>query len=156
MDASLAYAPLKLESIVQDLLHKRVSVLILVLEFLDIFDAVGEGRLVFLVLPVLLDDYRPVRNHLGEPVGLRERKVRYARHVLDGQLGRKGTESDDMGYVIGAVVLLHILDHTVASLVIEVHVDIRHRYSLRIEETLEEEVVADRVKIGDVQAIRHT
>ena len=60
-----------------------------------------------------------------------------------------------MGDVVGAVVLLHVLDHAVAAFIVEVHVYIRHRDALRVEETLEEQVVAYRVEVGDAQAVGH-
>ena len=55
--------------------------------------------------------------------------------------------------MVGAVVLLHVLYHPVAALVVEVHVNIGHRYALGVEETLEKEVVLERVEIGDSQAV---
>ena len=52
-----------------------------------------------------------------------------------------------------AVLFLDVLDHAVATFIVKVHVDIRHGDTLRIEEALEEEVVADRVQIRDAKAI---
>ena len=153
MDAGLADAALELEGIVEHLAHQVLALFVFVLEFLDEFDAVGEGGLVFLFLAVFLDDERAVGDELGEAVGFRDGKAGDARDILDGQLGGHRAEGDHVGNVVGAVAVLHILDHAVAAFVIEIHVDIRHRDTLRVEETLEEEVVADRVEVGDAEAV---
>ena len=58
-----------------------------------------------------------------------------------------------MGDVVGTVEVLDVLDHAVAAFIVEVHVDIRHRDSLGIEETLKEEVVLHRVEVGDAEAV---
>ena len=155
VDAGLADAAFELEGVVEHLAHQRVTVFVFLLELLDVFDAVGERGLVFLVLAVLPDHDGAVGDHLGEAVGLRDGEVGDARHVLDGQLGGHGAEGDDVGDVVGAVVVLDVLDHAVAAFVVEVHVDIRHRDALRVEETLEQKVVADRVEVGDAEAVRH-
>ena len=38
---------------------------------------------------------------------------------------------------------LHVLDNAVAAFIVKVYVDIRHGYTLRVEESLEQEVVPD-------------
>ena len=58
-----------------------------------------------------------------------------------------------MGDVVGTVEVLDVLDHAVAAFIVEVHVDIRHRDTLGVQEALEEEVVLDGVKVGDTQAV---
>ena len=58
-----------------------------------------------------------------------------------------------MGDMVRAVEVLHVLDHAVAALIVEVHVDIRHRDTLGVQEALEEEVVLDGVEVGDTQAV---
>ena len=155
VDARLADAALQLEGIIQHLAHQGLSLLILVLQLLDIFHAVCQRGLVFLLLAVLLDDDGPVGNHLREAVGFRDGEPGNARHVLDGQLGGHRAEGDDVRDVVGAVAVLHVLDDAVAAFIVEVHIDIRHRDTLRVEETLEQEVVADRIQIRDAEAVRH-
>ena len=48
-----------------------------------------------------------------------------------------------------------MIDHLGSPAHAEVDIDIRHRNSLRVKETLEEEVVLERIDIGDAQAISH-
>ena len=54
-----------------------------------------------------------------------------------------------------AVLLLHVLDHPVAAVLAEVDVEVGHRYPLRIEEALEQQVVAQRIEVGDAERIGH-
>ena len=92
-----------------------------------------------------------VGDHLGETVGLVDGDVADAGDVLDGALGGHRTESDHARNMVGSVGLLDVL--VGLGKVLEIHVDIRHRDTVGIEETLEQEVVLDRVEIGDLQAI---
>ena len=68
VDSHLAYAAFELQREFQDLAHERLPVLVFFPELLDVFHAVGQGRLLLHVLAVLLDDYRLVGNHLGQAV----------------------------------------------------------------------------------------
>ena len=53
--------------------------------------------------------------------------------------------------MVFAIFLLNVL--VGLGEVLEVDVDIRHRDAIRIEETLEQELVANRIEIGDFEAI---
>ena len=48
-----------------------------------------------------------------------------------------------------AVALAHVSDHLVAPVLAEVDVEVRHRHTLRVEETLEQESEAHRIEVGD-------
>ena len=58
-----------------------------------------------------------------------------------------------MRYTLVAVLLRDPMQDIRATIIVEVHVNIRHRDTVWIEETLEEEVVANRVNVRDAQAI---
>ena len=58
-----------------------------------------------------------------------------------------------MGHVAGAVLIHHVLNHLVPALVAEVDVKVRHAHPLGVEEALEQQVIADRVHVGDAQAV---
>ena len=58
-----------------------------------------------------------------------------------------------MGYLFLSVFFLDILEDPVSSVVVEVDVDIGHVDTVRVEESLEEEVVFDRVYVGDLQTV---
>ena len=75
------------------------------------------------------------------------------RNVLDGALSQHRSESDDPGNVILAIGVFDIL--VGETEVFEIHVDIRHRYTVRIEETLEQELVADWIKVGNSETVSY-
>src|SRR5581483_9718215 len=52
-----------------------------------------------------------------------------------------------------AVLLAHVVDHALPPLDREVDVDVGHRLAARVEESLEEKVVADRVEVRDLEAV---
>ena len=47
--------------------------------------------------------------------------------------------------------LAHVVDHAVAAFLAEVDVEVRHRHAFRVEESLEQQIEAQRVQIGDGQ-----
>ncbi len=51
--------------------------------------------------------------------------------------------------MVPTVPLPHVFEHLVTPIVGEVHVDVRHGDTLRVEESFKEEVVFDRVDVGD-------
>ena len=95
------------------------------------------------------------RNHLGDPVYKSIRKIHHAPHIPDHTTGRQSTESDDLHYSIGAVFSCNVIDDFLPPLETKIHVNIRHRYSLRIQEPLKKQVVTDRINIRDSQAVCH-
>ena len=94
-----------------------------------------------------------VRNHLGETVALVNGDAGDARHVLDGTLGRHGTKRDDAGHVGCSIFVFHVIVRLCK--VLKINVYIRHGNTVRIEESLEQELVSDGVQVGDFEAIGH-
>ena len=91
-----------------------------------------------------------VGNHLCEPVGIIDAHAADSRHVLDCRLCRHRSEGDDTRDVVKTVMVLYIFMR--GSEVFEVHVNIRHADTVRIEETLEQELVLDRVEVRNPEA----
>ena len=54
---------------------------------------------------------------------------------------------------VGAVLVLDVVDDAVAPVLAEVDVEVGHRHALRIEEALEQQVVAQRIEVGDAQRV---
>ena len=52
-----------------------------------------------------------------------------------------------------AILTTHIVQHFSSTAIFEIGIDIRQRYTVRIEETLEQEVILQRVQIGDLQTV---
>ena len=54
---------------------------------------------------------------------------------------------------ISAVLVTNVVDHLAATLLTEVDVEVGHRHAFRIQEAFEQQVIAQRIEIGDAQAI---
>ncbi len=181
----LAYAALKLTGVFQNLLidfrpvlqfvlevwHQTVAVLKINLDVhvlltrlksthhpVDFLLHHLESRLEFVEFRVerillLLLLAQTVRNHIGKACTLAYRDIAYPGHVLDGAFRRHSSESNHPGHVFGPVSLLHIFVR--CGKVLEVHVYIRHIYTVRIKEPFEQELVLDRVQVSNPQTVRH-
>ena len=92
-------------------------------------------------------------DHLGDAVDLGQGHLEDAADVADGPPGGHGPEGDDLADVLLAVLLGHVLDHLLPAAAAEVHVDVGQADALGIEEALEEQVVLDRVDLGDLEGV---
>ena len=81
------------------------------------------------------------------------RDLEHATGVTDRGAGEHRAEGDDLGDPVPPVLLGHVVDDAVASGDGEVDVHVRHRFAARIEEALEEQVVAHRVDVGDLERV---
>ena len=116
------------------------------LQFGDILDCIRQVELLVGNL---------VGHQFAEAIGLREQQLLHARHVLDRHLGGHRTVGDDVGDLLLAVLLRHPVEHATAAVVVEIDVDIGQRDTVGIQETLEQQVVGDRVDLRDPQAVGH-
>ena len=55
--------------------------------------------------------------------------------------------------MIPSIFLGDIFDHLLPSLVAEIHVDIGHGHTLRVQETLKQQIKCQRINIGDLQTV---
>ena len=93
------------------------------------------------------------RDQLGELVDQAEGQLQHPADIAHHGAGLQRTEGNDLGHPVMAVLLLHIADHLAAPLLAEVDVEIRHGDAFGIEETLEQQTEAQRIKIGNGQRI---
>ena len=116
------------------------------------FNSIGEVHLhVFARLRVL----QSVGDSLAPGVAQGQGHLLHACHILDAVLrGHRGI-GDDMCAVLVAILLFHPLQHASASVVVEVSIDIGQGDTVGVEETLEQEVVLQRVELGDAQTVGH-
>ena len=96
---------------------------------------------------------RAFRDQLRDPVDDPVRDLEHAPGVADGGAGGHRPEGDDLGDAVAAVLLRDVVDHPLAAVDGEVDVDVRHRLAARVEEPLEEQVVLDRVDVGDLERV---
>ncbi len=95
------------------------------------------------------------RHQLGDAVYIAVGHIHRASAVLDRGLRRHGVEGDDLRHLLASVLARHVVDHFAAPVHAEVHVDIRHRHALGIQEPLEEQHVLHRIDIRNLHRIGH-
>ena len=94
------------------------------------------------------------RGHgLGDSVAEGVGEAEHPGAVAHGGPGFDRRERDDLRDVIRAVTLGHVPDHLAPAALVKVHVYVGHLFAARVQEALEEQVVADRVEIDDAQAV---
>ena len=130
----------------------------------DVDDLLGRrvarelGREVGARLQALLEARRAahdrVRDQLRQPVADAVVVAEHARGVARRGAREHLAEGDDLRHAVGAVLLGHVADHALAAAHGEVDVDVRHRHALGVQEALEQQVVAQRVDVRDLQAVR--
>jgi hypothetical protein len=95
------------------------------------------------------------RDQLRELIAEVVTEIEYAPHVAHHRARGHRAERRDLRHALRAVLLAHIFDDPVAACLAEVDVEIRHRNALRIEEALEQQVVAQRIEVRDAEAVRN-
>ena len=98
---------------------------------------------------------RLLRNHLRDGVHKRVGQVHDPAHIPDHAPGRQRSEGHDLHHPVLAVFADHIINDLLPSFKAEVHVDIGHGHTLRIEEPLEQKLIPQGIDISDPQAVRH-
>ena len=82
-----------------------------------------------------------VRNVALNLVHLGQRHLLHTPHIGNGRLGRHRAIGDDVRHLFLAVFLCHPVQYALAAIIIEVHVNIGQGDSVRVEETLKQQVV---------------
>ena len=90
-----------------------------------------------------------LRDQLGDAVAGAVVEAEHAGGVAGRGARRHLAEGDDLRDRLAAVLLGDVADHALAAADREVDVDVRHRLAGRVEEALEEQVVGERVEVGD-------
>ena len=96
-----------------------------------------------------------VRHLLGNRVNIVVRNVERTADIADGTAGSHRAERDNLRHAVLAVLAGNVLDDLRTANIAEVHVDIRHGDTLRIQKSLEVQRVVNRVKVSDSEAVRH-
>ena len=86
------------------------------------------------------------RDHLRQPVALAVAQAHHPAHVAHDRFGAHRAEGDDLRHRLPPVLLPDVFDDIGAAVVGEINVNIRRVDALGIEEALEEQSVADRVR----------
>ncbi|MNM42531.1 hypothetical protein D3C81_533730 [compost metagenome] len=120
-------------------------------------DQLGRGHLAVLALThrILQRDAEDVRDQLGDTVDQAIGEAEHAAGVAHHRLGRHGAVGDDLADPLAAILARDVVDDFVAAVHAEVDVEVGHRHAFGVEEALEQQVVRQRVQIGDLQRPRH-
>ena len=157
MHADVARETLELLGEAQELAHFLFGGFALVDQRLHVA-RIDDVRLRFGVALAALERDHPARlkrNQLGDAVAEGIGQVEHPADVAHDRLGRHGAEGHDLRHRFGAVLLLDVVDDAIAAVLAEVDVEVRHRHPLGIQEALEQQRVAQRIEIGDAEAVRH-
>src|SRR5271157_614952 len=92
-------------------------------------------------------------NEFCEAIDFAVGNVHGAANVLDGGFGGHGAEGDDLRNVFAAVFVGDVFNQFAAAPHAEIDINIGHGDALWIQETLEEQVVLQRIHVGDAQRI---
>ena len=94
------------------------------------------------------------RDQLGDAVDEAIRMAEHAAGVAHDGLRGHGPVGDDLADAVAAVLRRHVVDDLVATVHAEVDVEVGHRHAFGVEEPLEQQVVRQRVEVGDAQRPR--
>ena len=92
-------------------------------------------------------------NELAEAVALLEGHAEGAGDVLDDGLRLQRPERADLHDVGGAVLFADVFDDDVAAAFAQVDVEVRRADAVRIQKTLEQKTIADRIDVRDVHQV---
>src|SRR5689334_20549822 len=93
------------------------------------------------------------RDHLRDSIDFRIRHFQRPPHVLDRGLRGEGSERDDLADGVATVQTRNVIDDIAATADTEVDVDVRHRDAAGVEKALKQEVVLERIDVGDLETV---
>ncbi len=95
------------------------------------------------------------RNKFRQLVAEVVRQIQHSPYIAHRRFGRHGAEGGDLRDAVLAKLLFHILDHLFPAVLAEIHVEVGHGHPFRVKKTLEQEIVVQRIQVGDPQRISH-
>ena len=105
---------------------------------------------------VIKSDVQLIGNQFCQLVDFTIGHIQNPPDIADDPLCVHTAEGDDLGYVLVAAIFIgDIFDHLIASIHAEVDINIRHTHPFRIEESLEQQIVLQRIDISDFESISH-
>ncbi len=96
-----------------------------------------------------------IGNHPGNPIHFAIGHVQSPSHIPDGSSGCHGAKGNDLGHMILPIFPNDIINDFLPSFIAEIHINIRHADTLRIQEALKQQAVLHRIDLRDIQGIGH-
>ena len=93
------------------------------------------------------------RDQLRDPVDVAVRHAEDAADVAHDRLRGHRAVGDDLRDAVVAIAPAHVVDHAVPPFDAEIDVEVRHRHALGVQEPLEDQIVRERVEIGDAERV---
>ena len=116
--------------------------------------AVVEPRKLLLLLERFVErDAYFERDQLCDPVDIAVVVAEHPTDVANDGFGRQGAVGDDLRDTLATVFRGHVLDDAIAAFHAKIHVEVGHGDAFRIQEAFEQQVVFDRIQIGDAEHI---
>ena len=98
---------------------------------------------------------RLVRNQLGDAIAKAVAHVHHPAHIADHRARGHGAKGGNLADGVFAVFFLHVVDDAIAIGLAKIHVKVGHGDALWVQKALKQQVVVDRVQVGDLEHIRH-
>ena len=96
---------------------------------------------------------RSHRDHFCDLVGKHKRETHCPRNIAACPARHHGAEGSNLRHIFFAVFSTDVVDHFIAPVVGEVHIDIGSRRSFRIEKSLKGKLIFKRIDFGDLGQI---
>ena len=114
-------------------------------------DEIAQFR--FLIERLLERDVELIRDELGHAIDFGIGNFQHTAHIPDRGFRPERPERNDLGDVVLAILVDHVVDDLAPAFHAEVHVDIGEGHALGIQEPFEQERVDEGVEVRDAQRI---
>ena len=101
------------------------------------------------VLPGLVGD------ELGDAIAKGVTHVQNPPHVADGGARGHGAKGGNLTYRIAPIFVLDVVDHPVSVELAKVNIKVGHGHPVGVQKTLKQQLVLQRIQVGDVERIGH-
>ena len=98
-------------------------------------------------------DIQLLRNHFCNISNLCIWHIQNTANIPNHTTGCQSTKSNNLDHTVIPIFTADIFNNLLPSFEAEVNVNIRHRYSFRIQKSLKEQIIANRIKLCDAQGI---
>ncbi|MBA7675794.1 hypothetical protein ES703_84032 [subsurface metagenome] len=118
----------------------------------DLILFIDSPQLVILIQGSLQGHPRPEGHQPGDAVDIAVGHTQRPPHIPQRGSGAQGTEGDNLGDMVLAVSLRDIGYDLITAGVLEVQIYIGHLLALQVKKALEDQLILNRVNLGDAQA----